>query len=115
MTIRFIWPPRELSPNARVFRLKKAKIAKEYRAYGETAAKESGVKINWEGKIYLDITFLPPDNRHRDIDNLLSSCKNLLDGIADGLGVNDRRFRPSLDISDPINGGGVMITFKETK
>ena len=113
MTIRLIWPPRELSPNARVHWAKKAKITEEYRKYGEEAAKASGVVIEGDGKIYMEIIFLPPDKRRRDLDNMLSSCKSLLDGVADGLGVDDYRFRPQLEIGDQIKGGGVMIVFRK--
>lgn len=42
----------------------------------------------------MELLFIPPDNRPRDIDNLLASCKELIDGIAQGLGVNDKQFRP---------------------
>ena len=42
----------------------------------------------------LRITFVSPDGRHRDLDNMLAACKATLDGIAEGLGVNDRTFRP---------------------
>lgn len=40
------------------------------------------------------LTFAAPDNRHRDLDNLLAASKASLDGIAKALGVDDKRFRP---------------------
>lgn len=42
----------------------------------------------------LRITFYAPDGIHRDLDNMLAACKPILDGVAESLGVNDRRFRP---------------------
>jgi crossover junction endodeoxyribonuclease RusA len=47
--------------------------------------------------------------RHRDLDNCLAAAKPQIDGIADALGVNDRRFRPIL--VDYIRGDapGAMI------
>jgi len=40
------------------------------------------------------ITFIQPDRRARDRDNLLAACKPMLDGVADALGVNDSQFEP---------------------
>lgn len=63
-----------------------------------------------EGDISVVITFCPPTKRHFDLDNLLSRCKGLLDGLADAWGVNDVRFRPvTIDIGDVIKGGSVYI------
>lgn len=41
-------------------------------------------------RIDLYITFRPPDNRHRDLDNCYSMCKAYQDGIMDALGLDDR-------------------------
>ena len=50
----------------------------------------------------ISLDFIPPDKRHRDLDNLLASSKQLLDGVAHGLGINDRQFRPiTIDIMEP--------------
>jgi len=42
----------------------------------------------------LRITFVQPDKRKRDRDNLLAASKPFLDGVADGLGINDAQFEP---------------------
>jgi crossover junction endodeoxyribonuclease RusA len=42
----------------------------------------------------LTITFIQPDRRHRDRDNLLAACKPALDGVADALEINDSQFDP---------------------
>ena len=42
----------------------------------------------------LVITFIQPDRRHRDRDNLLAACKPALDGVADALEINDSQFDP---------------------
>ena len=44
----------------------------------------------------LKITFYTPDNRKRDLDNLLSAMKPALDGMAQAMGVDDSCFRPLL-------------------
>ena len=37
---------------------------------------------------------------NKDVDNMLAASKALLDGVAIGLGVNDKQFRPiTLDVS----------------
>lgn len=48
------------------------------------------------GAIALTITFVQPDRRARDRDNLLAALKPSLDGLADALGVNDAQFEPVL-------------------
>ena len=44
----------------------------------------------------LKITFFTPDNRKRDLDNLLAAMKPALDGMARAIGVDDALFRPLL-------------------
>jgi Holliday junction resolvase RusA-like endonuclease len=46
------------------------------------------------GPVALTITFVQPDRRARDRDNLLAALKPSLDGLADALGVNDAQFEP---------------------
>lgn len=52
------------------------------------------VRFNPEAELALTVTFVQPDRRSRDRDNLLAACKPMLDGIADALGVNDSQFEP---------------------
>jgi crossover junction endodeoxyribonuclease RusA len=40
------------------------------------------------------ITFVQPDKRRRDRDNLLASTKSALDGLAEAIGVDDSQFEP---------------------
>ena len=54
------------------------------------------------GTYPVKITFVSPDARNRDLDNCLSACKHLLDGVALGLGVNDKQFRP-ITIDDAVD------------
>ena len=92
MKIVFAWPPKELNPNFRGHWAVKARAAKEYRATCGWTAKCAAVVVKWDGPIHLWIKFVPPDRRRRDDDNCLSSFKAGRDGLADALGVNDRRF-----------------------
>ena len=113
IVITFHWPHKDLSPNARVHWTKKSRAAKAYRKAGYVLTKASGAKVDWEGEAHLWITFFPPDRRARDDDNLIAGFKNCRDGIADALGVDDKRFRMHLYVSDVVKPGGcveVVIT-----
>jgi Holliday junction resolvase RusA-like endonuclease len=110
MKITLPWPPKELSPNARKHWAAKAKAAKKYRHEAFVITRQAGIVINWPGDIHLWIKFYPPDRRRRDDDNI--TIKNARDGIADALGVDDRRFRAHPFLSDEVRPGGeVEIRF----
>lgn len=106
------WPPKELSPNSNIHWAKKAKKKKEYRTTCWVLALEAKlVAPAGEGKIPISITFYPPDRRHRDADNMVASIKSGLDGLADALKINDKRFLPSFYFTEEI-GGMVKIELK---
>lgn len=71
------------------------KVASKTQAWACTkdAMRKAGPQ-EWKECIPLSLIFVMPDNRHRDLDNLLASSKNAIDGMAEALGVNDRRFKP---------------------
>jgi hypothetical protein len=118
MRIILPWPDKRLSPNARLFWAKvkpvKAK-AREDAAYATYAAMNAGARDvrAWfardDGPIAVTVTFFPPDARHRDDDNMIASLKSARDGIADALGVNDRRFRPTYCFEAPEKPGRVEV------
>jgi crossover junction endodeoxyribonuclease RusA len=113
------WPDRRLSPNARIHWRAKAPVTKQARsdaAYLTYAATSGGMRelrqtLGGEGPIPLTVTFYPPDKRHRDDDSMVSSFKAARDGIADALGVNDRRFRPTYQFADPEKPGRIEVAF----
>lgn len=109
--LKFPWPAKELSPNARVHWSKKHKASKRLRTESYIITNASNMKIDWEGDIHLWIDFYPPDKRHRDQDNMISACKSMLDGMADALGVNDKRFRLHPFVKDQTGG---FVTIKIT-
>lgn len=64
-------------------------------------------------KVNVNLMFCPPDRRARDWDNLLASMKSGLDGLADTMGVNDSKWRPSLDVADdPVKHGKVIVSLE---
>ena len=114
LEITLPWPPKELSPNARLHWAKKSKAAKSYKRVCWALAVQAGAKtgIPWDGDIHLWIDFYPPDRRHRDDDNMISAFKSGRDGLAQALGVNDKRFRTHPYVKSEIGG---MIKIRLTQ
>ncbi len=115
LTIDLPWPSKTLHPNARVHWAVRAKAAKKARADAALLARtaEGRDLFIHDGmtRIPVSLTFHPPDNRHRDQDGMISACKAYLDGIADGLMVNDRLFTLSaMYFMGPAPGGQVTVT-----
>lgn len=109
------WPPRELSPNFRGHWTVIAAAKRKYRTacWALTLEAAAGAFISrGDSKLQVHLVFHAPDRRHYDLDGLLSRMKSGLDGVADALKVNDKRFRPSLDISDDVGG---MVKAKITE
>ncbi len=106
------WPSKDLSPNSRVHWSKRAKAAKAARSEAHLAALEAGWHRETlpEGRLHLWITFNPPTRRMPDDDNMLSRCKGARDGLADALGIDDKRFvsHPFVS-SETVKGGQVVI------
>ncbi len=65
------------------------------------------------GKKYFWVTFCPPNRRSYDDDNLLTRFKAGRDGIADGLGIDDRNFVTTINIGEPVPGGAVRVHIRD--
>lgn len=103
------WPPKELNPNKKSHWSIKAKFAKSYREACYLLTKQHLAQGNWqelpkEGDLHFWLDFFPPDKRHRDDDNVIRMFKAGRDGIAEALGVNDRRFRTHPYLQTTIGG-----------
>lgn len=62
-----------------------------------------------DGKLRLELTFYRPNRKAYDRDNLLARMKSGLDGVADGLRIDDKRFDTiAVRVADEI-GGFVMV------
>ena len=106
------WPSKDLSPNGRVHWARKAKAARSARHTAGVLAIGAG----WQGavlpagRLHLWVTFHPPTKRLPDDDNMLARFKAYRDGLADVLGVDDRRFVSHPLVSDtPRKGGEVVV------
>lgn len=111
----FPWPPKVLNPNSRPHWTARAVAVRKLRFESRLLTMQQHLEhqeplIPVEGKLPITVTFYPPDKRHRDADNMLSSCKGLLDGIADGLGINDKRFKITMEMGEPVKYGAVEVT-----
>lgn len=114
LTLTLPWPNPKLMPNRKNGRHWASTQAEKEQARGDgfLAAKEALAldSVNRSELLPLKLTFVAPDNRGRDIDNLLASMKPALDGIALGLGINDKQFRPiTLDSAMDSEKKGFVI------
>lgn len=109
------YPDRRLSPNARLHWRKLAQVKAMARQEAKVLAtvaiplRAKKALADSTDKIPITIRVYPPDNRHRDADNAFASLKAALDGLADALGINDKRFRPTFSFMDPERPGRVEI------
>lgn len=108
---RFVlpWPPKELSPNARMHWAALSKVKRKYRNACREQAIVQGAQPMAGYYFRVLVTFVPPDRRKRDRDNLIASMKAGFDGLADALQVDDAGFIPTYEVADAI-GGMVRIT-----
>lgn len=101
------WPPSELSPNSRTDRRAATGKRRMYREAGFYAAKEAKAVVPADARLV--ITFFPPDDRRRDLDNMLASIKSGLDGIAKASGVDDSGWGLVLNRGESVRNGKVVI------
>ena len=118
LRVELPWPPRELSPNARVHWTAKAEAAQTAKAQGCYLTLEAELPTGW---LWLDAdgiqatyVFHPPDKRKRDIDNYLSMMKNYIDGVCAALGIDDSRIkRTVIEWGSVVKGGKVVLRLEE--
>ena len=107
------WPPTDLSPNARKHWAVVAKAKKQYRKDCYSVSKEQLKKYkkvteNIPERLVLEMTFIPPDRRSYDRDNLVARMKSGIDGLADALKINDKRFHTVISTMDQDYLGGFV-------
>ena len=100
MIIELAYPNKNLNPNRKNGKHWGAtvndKAIANHEAYIITKlqVKACNPIIDKDALIPLTINFVQTDNRKRDLDNLLAASKASIDGIAKGLGIDDRLFEP---------------------
>lgn len=88
----------------------KARIVATHRSWAFHATREARESVPAEGDIPIKFKFVPPDRRG-DRTNFPNRLKPYIDGIAEALGINDRRFLPSYEFSEPEKPGRVEVQF----
>jgi crossover junction endodeoxyribonuclease RusA len=110
MTVTLGWPSPNLSPNARPHWAALARAKKAARREGYIAARSAGV-LAGASSVRIQVTFIPPNAIRRDLDNLVSSIKGHIDGIADAIGIDDSRWTWAAPvIAKPEKPGRVVVT-----
>lgn len=112
MKLDLPFPPSILNPNARPHWRAHAKAKKKYRQDCHWLSLQIKPEFH-EGKIYLEITFHPPDKRKRDKDNLIAAFKAGQDGMADAWQVDDYLFSASYHIGDVVKHGSVSVEISQ--
>lgn len=106
--IELPFPPASLSGhNSGHWRGKSSVVAK-HREWARLATLAAKPSVPADGDIRLSITFYPPDKRG-DRTNFPNRLKPAIDGIAQALGVNDRRFLPTYHFAEPTKPGCVVV------
>ena len=88
--------------------MKKAKYKAMYKEVCKQQTEKAILEqVNLKNYSEMSITFVMPDKRWRDTDNLLASVKNGLDGMCIALDINDRCFE-TIHIYRPEKIGGFI-------
>lgn len=106
--IELPFPPSSLSGHNNGAWYTKAKIVATHRAWAFHATREAKIKVAPEGDIVIKFRFVPPNDRS-DRTNFANRLKPYIDGIAEALGINDKRFLPSYEFADPEKPGRVEV------
>lgn len=104
------FPPTSLSGHNTGHWAIKAKVIATHRAWAFHATRAAKIKVLGEGDIPIEFRFYPPNNRG-DRTNYPNRLKPFIDGIAEALGINDRRFLPSYTFYPAAFPGRVEVTF----
>lgn len=106
------WPSKDLSPNGRVHWSRKAKATKHARQTAVVLAHEAGWRALQlpAGKLHLWVSFhQAPGKALPDDDNMLGRFKAYRDGIAQALGIDDKRFISHPVVSSERRPGGQVV------
>ncbi len=107
--IELPWPPASLSGHNTGSHWAKAPIVAKHRLWAFQATKAGHIPAPATGDIPVSVTFYPPDNRS-DRMNFWNRMKPYFDGIAEAMGVNDKRFVPAgYYIGENVKGGKVIV------
>lgn len=102
------WPDKKLSPNARQHWARVASAKKTAKRNAYYAVLQSGLGKIAADTITVKLSFYPPDNRARDTDNMISSCKASLDGVSQAIGIDDSKWNLVITPRGPVQKHGMI-------
>ncbi len=110
------FPDALLSPNCRK-KWAKIEAVTIARAHGHAILFDNAAAIlTVPPELRLCLEFHPPDNRHRDLDNLIASMKPYVDGVFDALRTNDHCIKEiEARLSTVRKDGLVIVTLEALK
>lgn len=111
LLLRFPWPPKELSSNARVHWRVQRKAVKQYRDLCGWTCLGHGLPQWSHDGARLVFAFHPPDRRRRDPHNMPTAMKPAIDAIAIAMGQDDGGFECVFPVrfERVVKGGCVMV------
>lgn len=115
MKFQFDLPPKECSPNWRGHWAKRAAAARSYRWNVRLTCLSQCKRRQALRSARVLLTFVVPDNRRRDEDNLLASFKPGIDGMVDaGIFEDDCRLSYTTEkVVEPKCRPRVQVTIRE--
>ena len=111
--IELPFPPAALSGHNKGHWRSKTGIVARHRDWAAKATRAVRPLIRGSGDIRISVTFYPPDRR-TDRVNMPNRIKPYWDGIADALGVNDRRFLPVYLFAEPVSDARVVFVISDS-
>lgn len=106
MIVTLAWPPRALWPNHRAHWSATSRAKRSYRRDAFYLARDNVDSL----APTVALIFHPPDNRARDLDNMIAAMKAGLDGIADAIGIDDSKWKLTAQKGDVVPNGCVIVT-----
>ncbi len=102
------FPPASLSGHNKGHWHSKSGIVAKHREWARLATLAARPVVPATGDIRISFTFYSPDRRG-DRCNFPNRLKPAIDGIAQALKVNDKRFLPAYHFGEPVLGGKVVV------
>jgi len=113
-TLQLPYPDGALSPNAskRHWRYKQpAKQAARTEAYYQAFPFRNS--FSGADTLQMTLTIYPPDKKRRDLDNVFASMKSAIDGVCQGLEIDDSQIqRVTLEWGVVVKDGAVELELK---
>jgi crossover junction endodeoxyribonuclease RusA len=115
ITLQLAYPDSALSPNSPK-RHWRAKQAQKLTAKTEAYYKAFPFRETFEcaDALQMSLTIYPPTNARRDLDNVFASMKSAIDGVCQGLAIDDSQIRRvTLEWGTVVKSGAVELELRQ--